>query len=237
MVQQPRLSQQQQQWALNFRKREELLKNLPMSDASEYQLPLQNDYGFALPGHQHSEDAGQHQQATHSRHPPVVEHHDIQPAGREEYLHKDIQHGSPGRPSWQLAQQLAWQHADCAPVPGPGMIRHGGAQQHPQYMQSIRGLATGNQMPSRLRPPAVQGQPERLASQDVSMAPAGTYRGPMHSNAGDTAPARLDALVQRDSRRSGGIVGQVVREAQQSSYKPSPVFRAEEFRPSVVQVM
>ncbi|KAK9867186.1 hypothetical protein WJX84_004118 [Apatococcus fuscideae] len=35
--------------------------------------------------------------------------------------------------------------------------------------------------------------------------------------------------------RHGGILGSIIREAQESSYKPSPVFRYEELRPQIVQ--
>ena len=37
--------------------------------------------------------------------------------------------------------------------------------------------------------------------------------------------------------RHGGILGSIIREAQESSYKPSPVFRYEELRPQIVQVL
>lgn len=241
-VQQPRHSQQQQQQqrALDHRYREAVARDVPVSDASDYQLPLLDDHGFALPRRQHSDGTGQQRQAMHSRQPPTQEPHEVRPLDREELMHSVIQHGSPERSCQQLHQRSARHHDQMrGPGPGavPGMMEHRAPQQHLQDKQSIRGLVTGSQMLSRLRQPAVQGHIEWPALQDVSMAPAGTYQDPMQPHTADSAPARLGATVQRDSRRGGGIVGQVVREAQQSSHKPSPVFRAEEFRPSVVQVI
>ncbi|KAK9818440.1 hypothetical protein WJX74_000736 [Apatococcus lobatus] len=254
--------QQQQQRALNSLRRQERAKGMP-SPHADYQLPLQDNHGFPLPIWHHSDDRIQHRPAMLSGRNAKREHHEVQRANSEPYWRDQAELNMSDH---QLAQHSAGLYHIQEHEPGPTstsnsieMLGHHRLQQHLQQQHSTQsqslmherapvafrrrppaarpqGWVAGNQLSGSPQQPGMERQHVRHAHQGAYMAPQEpTYwvKPPYDSN---RHMQRMGPSVGSGREGLGGIVGQVVREAQQSSHKPSPVFRAEEFRPTVVQV-